>query len=130
MSDHDHPVNPERVQEARAKGLTPSEAGAMAGLLTLLADPLRTRIISALLVTDEMCVGDLALALDATEDAVSYALRLLRTAGLVHRRRAGRLGYYRLGTGEAREALEASLAELRTLVGLHPETSADNSEDA
>ncbi|MGI8777756.1 MAG: hypothetical protein ACR2LJ_10335 [Acidimicrobiales bacterium] len=34
--------------------------------------------LGALLVVDEMCVGDLAVALDATEDAVSYALRLLR----------------------------------------------------
>ena len=101
----------------------------MAGLLTLLADPLRARIICALLVTDEMCVGDLALALDATEDAVSYGLRLLRTAGLVHRRREGRLGYYRLNDGEAREAIQASLAQLRTLVGLHPETTADDTEE-
>jgi DNA-binding transcriptional ArsR family regulator len=37
--------------------------------LTLLADPLRARILSALLLTEETCVGDLALALDATEDA-------------------------------------------------------------
>lgn len=98
----------------------------MAGLLTLLSDPLRARIIAALLVSDEMCVGDLALALDATEDSVSYGLRLLRTAGLVQRRRAGRLGYYRLSDGDVREAMQASLAQLRTLVGLHPEATADH----
>lgn len=110
-------------------GLTAPEASAMAGLLTLLADPLRARIISALLYTDEMCVGDLALALDATEDSVSYGLRLLRTAGLVHRRREGRLGYYRLSDGDARKAMQASLAQLRTLVGLHPERTADDPDE-
>ena len=129
VSDHAHPVNPERVEEARGKGLSAPEASAMAGLLTLLADPLRARIISALLVTEEMCVGDLALALDATEDSVSYGLRLLRTAGLVHRRREGRLGYYRLSDGDARVAMQASLAQLRTLVGLHPESTADDTEE-
>ena len=129
MSNHSHPVDPDRVQEAQANGLTASDASAMAGLLTLLADPLRTRIIAALLLTDEMCVGDLALALDASEDAVSYGLRLLRTAGLVHRRRAGRLGYYRLSDGDAREAMHAALTQLRNLAGLHPESSADDLDD-
>ena len=102
----------------------------MAALLSLLADPLRSRIISALLLTPEMCVGDLALALDATEDAVSYALRLLRTAGLVHRRREGRMGYYRLRDGDARDALQASFHQLRELTSLHPEVSADDADDA
>ncbi|MGH9153641.1 MAG: ArsR/SmtB family transcription factor [Acidimicrobiales bacterium] len=101
----------------------------MAGLLTLMADPLRSRIISALLVADEVCVGDLAVALDASEDAVSYALRLLRTAGLVHRRREGRMGYYRLRDGAARDALQESLEKLRRLSALHPEVSADDADD-
>lgn len=34
-------------------------------------------------------MGDIALALDDSEDAVSYVLRLLRTAGFVFGRRAG-----------------------------------------
>lgn len=95
----------------------------------MLADPLRARILSALLVTDELCVGDMAIALDATEDAVSYALRLLRTAGLVHRRREGRMGYYRLREGPARDALRESLDRLRHLTDLHLETSAEDAQD-
>ncbi len=47
----------------------------------------------ALLAVDEMCVGDLALALDASEDAVSFGLRLLRTAELVRCRREGSMRY-------------------------------------
>lgn len=129
MSESDHPVDPERVAEVRTEALTAREAEAMAGLLTLLADPLRSRILSALLVTDEVCVGDLALALDATEDAVSYALRLLRTAGLVRRRREGRMGYYRLRDGPSRDALQACLDQLRSLTALHPEASAEDADD-
>ncbi len=98
----------------------------MASLLTLLADPLRSRILAALLVTDELCVGDLALALDASEDAVSYALRLLRTAGVVSRRRQGRMGYYRLRDGEARSALEAAFIRLRHLTQVRPEAEEDD----
>lgn len=128
MNDHDHPVDPQRVEAVRARGLPAREAETLAGLLTLLADPLRARIIAALLVAEEVCVGDLALALGASEDAVSYALRLLRTAGLVHRRREGRMGYYRLRDGDARSAIDAALARLRALAALHPEASADDTD--
>lgn len=129
MSDHDHPVDPERVAAVESDGLAAGDAQAIAGLLTLLADPLRARILCALAVTEELCVGDLALALGATEDATSYALRLLRTAGLVRRRREGRMGYYRLRDGAAREGIRASLKELRGLAALHPELGADDAID-
>jgi DNA-binding transcriptional ArsR family regulator len=130
MSDHGHPVDPERVAAARGEALSAADAAAVAALLTVLAHPLRTRILCSLRVTGEMCVGDLALALDATEDAVSYALRLLRTAGLVRRRRAGRLGYYRLRDGDAGDAMDAALQQLRALAVMHPEFSADDDDPA
>ena len=39
------------------------------------------------------------MALDASEDAVSYALPLLRTAGFVNSRKDGRVVFYRLAAG-------------------------------
>ena len=128
MSNHGHPVDPERVEAARKGGIPSGEAQLVGASLSLLVDPLRVRILSVLLVTDELCVGDLALALDASEDSVSYALRLLRTAGLVHRRREGRMAYYRLRDGDVRPALHAVLARLRDLAALHPEAAADDSD--
>jgi DNA-binding transcriptional ArsR family regulator len=97
--DHDHPVDPQRVAAARARLLDVEEAGRLAGLLGLLADPVRARILYALDLVQELCVGDLALALEASEDAVGYALRVLRTAGLVSTRKDGRVVYYRLSDG-------------------------------
>lgn len=129
MDDHGHPVDPERVEAARQGQIPAGEAESLAALLTLVADPLRARILSALVVTDELCVGDIALALGATEDAVSYALRILRTAGLVRRRREGRMGYYRLRDGEMRLALLAALDQLRSLTRLHPERLSEDEED-
>jgi len=128
MSEHGHPVDSDRVDAARAGGIPSGEAQLIGASLSLLVDPLRVRILSALRVTSEMCVGDLALALNASEDSVSYALRLLRTAGLVHRRREGRMAYYRLRDGQARSALEAVLDCLRDLTALHPEAGADDSD--
>lgn len=97
--DHDHPVDPERVAAARERLIDAEEAGRLAGLLGLLADPVRARILYALDLVQELCVGDLSLALEATEDSVGYALRVLRTAGLVSTRKDGRVVYYRLSAG-------------------------------
>ena len=129
MAEVEHPVDPQRVEMVRANGLAVADAEHLAGLLTMLADPLRARLLAALLTTDEVCVGDLAIALDASEDAVSYGLRLLRAAGLVRRRRDGRMRYYRVPHGAARDALAASLAQLGQLCGLHPGASAHDTED-
>lgn len=94
--DHDHPIDASRVAAARAGVLGPDAAERVATLLRLLADPVRARIVSALHTVGELCVGDLALALDVSDSSVSHALRLLRTAGVVRNRRVGRVIYYRL----------------------------------
>jgi DNA-binding transcriptional ArsR family regulator len=96
MADHAHPVDPERVRAAQARLIDADEAARLAGLL---ADPVRARILYALDVVDELCVGDIALALQASEDSVGYGLRVLRTAGLVTTPKHGRVVYYRLSQG-------------------------------
>ena len=96
VEPHAHPVDPNRVAHARSRLPSLDEARRLTSLLSLIADPVRLRILYALDVSEELCVGDLALALDANEDQVTYALRLLRTAGLVVGRKAGRVVYNRL----------------------------------
>ena len=122
---HEHPVDPKRVAHARARGLSLEDAEWLTGLLSLLADPVRARILYALDEVEELCVGDIALALGASEDAVGYALRILRTAGLVTTRKAGRVVYYRLAPdfpGPLRDQC------LRQLVALS-RTSKDDGDD-
>ena len=95
-TDHDHPIDPTRVAHARSRLPSADDAARLTGLLSMMADPVRLRLIYALDVAEELCVGDLALALDVSEDSVSYALRLLRSAGLVATRKQGRVVYNRL----------------------------------
>ena len=113
--DHDHPVNAERVAAARAGMLSVADAGRLAGLLGMLADPVRSRILFALVAGEELCVGDLALALEVTEDQVSYALKMLRLAGLVSFRKDGRMVFYRLSDGFPHPLLEHCLRELLSI---------------
>jgi DNA-binding transcriptional ArsR family regulator len=113
--DHDHPVNAGRVTAARAGGLSAEDAGQLAELLGILADPVRSRILFALGAAGELCVGDLALALEVTEDQVSYALKLLRLARLVSFRKEGRMVFYRLSDGFPDQLLEHCLPQLLSL---------------
>jgi ArsR family transcriptional regulator, lead/cadmium/zinc/bismuth-responsive transcriptional repressor len=113
--DHDHPVDAERVAAARAGVLSAGDAGRLAGLLGMLADPVRSRILFALAAAGELCVGDLALALEVTEDQVSYALKMLRLAGLVGFRKDGRMSFYRLSGGFPHQLLEHCLRQLLTI---------------
>src|SRR5215472_15021 len=113
--DHDHPVSPQRVAAARARMLSVADAGQLAGLLAMLADPVRSRILFALSAAPELCVGDLAIALDVSEDQVSYALKMLRLAGLVSFRKDGRMVFYRLSDGFPHQLLEHCLRQLLTI---------------
>lgn len=115
---HEHPVDPERVARAQARGLSAEDAARLAGLLSLLADPMRSRILYALDEVEELCVGDLALALQATPDSAGYALRILRTAGLVATRKQGRVVYYRLAQGFPQPLREHCLRRLVDLTRL------------
>lgn len=128
MEDHPHPVDPDRVAAARERGLRLDEARSLDALLSLLADTVRTRVLVALVETGEMCVGDIALALDVSEDSASYALRMLRTAGLVERRAEGRMGYYRIRDGDVGASLMEALVTLRSLASAHPERIADGED--
>jgi ArsR family transcriptional regulator, lead/cadmium/zinc/bismuth-responsive transcriptional repressor len=112
---HDHPIDRSAVSDARSRAIAQADAEFLAGRLNLLCEPTRLRALHALHRVPELCVGDLALALDVTEDAAGYALRQLRTAGFVHVRRAGRLGFYRLSERFPRMLLEECLAELGRL---------------
>jgi DNA-binding transcriptional ArsR family regulator len=113
--DHSQPVDGPAVGRARRAVLAPPEAERLARLLGLLADQVRSRLLFALVAVDELCVGDLALTLEASEDQVSYALKQLRTAGLVHNRRDGRVIYYRLADGFPHPLLEHCLRQLLSI---------------
>ena len=76
-----------------------------AALFRLLGDPTRIRILQTLADTDELCVHEIAAAVDTTETKVSQALRLLRTAGVVRNRRDGRHIHYRLDDEHVRTLL-------------------------
>jgi DNA-binding transcriptional ArsR family regulator len=120
---HLHPVDAERVEHARDRVPAADDIARLTSLLSLMADPVRLRILYALDVSEQLCVGDLALALDVNEDQVSYALRLLRTAGLVQTRKQGRVVFNRLAADFPEPLREHCLHQLVELTRASPDVS-------
>ena len=118
-----HPVDADRVAQARERLLSVDDASRLASLLGLMADPVRACILYALDTVSELCVGDLVLVLEASADAVGYGLRMLHTVGLVTNRRAGRVIYYRLADDFPAPLREHYLRRLVELSRTHDATN-------
>jgi len=88
-------VHLDQVRQVQPELLPMQSAQRMAEFFGVLADPTRLRLLSAL-VSQELCVCDLAAGLKMGESAVSHQLRVLRSMRLVKYRKAGRNVYYSL----------------------------------
>ena len=71
------------------------ELDSLAELFKVFGDPTRIRILFILFET-EVCVCDLAKALNMTQSAVSHQLRILKQSRLVKNRRDGKSVFYSL----------------------------------
>lgn len=75
-------------------------------------DSTRISIIAVLYKEGELCVCDIAAALNASQSAISHQLRILRTAGLVKPRREGKTVYYALDDAHVEEIYRVGLAHI------------------
>jgi len=105
-------VDPERVRSVQASLPADDLVDELAEVFGLLSDPNRLRLLASLLEGGELCVCDLAAAVDMGQSAVSHALRLLRAHRVVKVRRAGRMAYYSLIDGHIRLLLDIALEHL------------------
>lgn len=105
-------VDDDRVAATRPLLVSVGEASGIAEVFGLLSDPSRVRVLFALLEAGEMCVCDLAEMVEMSPSALSHALRLLRTAGVVTNRRDGRMMRYRLADSHVRLLLDVTREHL------------------
>jgi DNA-binding transcriptional ArsR family regulator len=99
QGSRDRPVDPAAVRRAGAGMPGDQVLAGMVAQLSLVADVTRLRVLLALRAAGELCVGDLAVAAGVSDDAAGYALRMLRTGGLVSFRKEGRMVFYWLPDG-------------------------------
>ncbi len=88
-------VDPEKVARAARTMLSVETVTQAAETLRALGDPTRLRIVRALM-TEELCVCDLATLVGHTQPTVSHSLRALRQLRLVRFRKEGKIAYYSL----------------------------------
>ena len=88
-------IHPDLVEQLEGSALDWGKASELSGIFQVMSDPTRLRIIS-LLARSELCVCDIAAALNMTQSAVSHQLRVLRTSELVKVRKEGRVAWYSL----------------------------------
>ncbi|GAA1312456.1 ArsR/SmtB family transcription factor [Brachybacterium tyrofermentans] len=113
--DADHPLHvraddtapPDDHLVAELTKLLDSVTGleAMAERMALLADPRRLRILFCVHAHPGVRSSDIARAIGASDSTASHALALLREAGWVRPRRAGREVRYELADGFAHSLL-------------------------
>ena len=119
------------ARRARAALQDPARIERLARTFRALGDAGRSKLILALSM-GELCVGDLALALGASQSATSHQLRVLRDLDLVRVRREGRSQLYALneeGFGLCsprvchawRETLGGNTVAIESLRGKHRE---------
>lgn len=106
-------IDRERVASTRSRLVSVGETDQLAEWFRTLSDPTRTRIMYALLEAGELCVCDLAAAIDMSESTVSHALRWLRAAEFVRSRRAGRMIHYSVADSHVRLLLDVGREHLR-----------------
>jgi DNA-binding transcriptional ArsR family regulator len=85
-----------RAERLRDAGLDLPRAERAAAAAKALGDSTRLTIAAALRDGGELCVCDLSWVVQRAENLVSHHVRVLRSAGLVHSRRDGKMVMYTL----------------------------------
>jgi len=105
-------IHPQQVAAVQQQLPTDEALIQLADWFRLLADPARLRTLLALNGC-ELCVCDIAAVQGTTVSAASHQLRLLRAAGLVACRKAGKMVYYRAVDERVQQLLGHELDRLR-----------------
>ena len=84
----------------------------LAELFKIFGDSTRIRILFVLFEA-EVCVCDLAAALNMTQSAISHQLRILKQSRLVKSRREGKSVFYSLADGHIKTIVNQGMEHIR-----------------
>jgi DNA-binding transcriptional ArsR family regulator len=101
--------NEDLVARLRAGMPDAAEVGNAEQFFSALGSRTRLLILYCLSQAKELCVCDIANALDVNLSTVSHQLRHLRHVGLVTYRSEGKMAFYRLAEERVRAALASAL---------------------
>src|SRR5215210_7222744 len=105
-------IDAPRAEAIRGRLLSEGEALDAAERAKALSDPTRLTLAEALREGEELCVCDLSWIVGRSQNLVSHHLRTLRSLGMVHSRRDGKLVMYSL-TNAGRSLLGVLLGDAK-----------------
>ena len=105
-------VHGEKVKETKEHMPSVEELDRLAEFFKVFGDPTRIKLL-CVLFQSEMCVCDLAAALNMTQSAMSHQLRILKQMKLVTNRREGKIGFYALADGHSKTIMNQGLEHIR-----------------
>ena len=104
-------VHQDTVNKVRNNMLDDDRLFGLAELFKVFGDSTRINILNALNIS-EMCVCDIASALNMGRSAISHQLRVLKQSKLVKYRKEGKVVYYSLDDQHVNQILEQGLNHL------------------
>ena len=93
------------VQQAKQTTIDEIKASKISEILKTLSDPTRIKIVTAI-SNSELCVCEIALALNLSQSLVSHQLQALRLLDLVKLRKNGRNMHYSLNNERTLKIIE------------------------
>ena len=103
--------DPSKPSLAARELLTEAQAGELRGMFKVLASETRLRLLHALERAGELCVNDLAAAVEMAPQAVSNQLQRMADRGIVVARREGSSVIYRIADPCVTALLELGLCQ-------------------
>lgn len=100
------------IEAIKAKLPNDEEIYDLSELFKVLGDQTRTKILTVLEI-HELCVNDIASALNMTKSAVSHQLRILRQSRLIKARRDGKEIIYSLDDNHVSQLFECALIHIK-----------------
>lgn len=100
------------IETIKAKLPNDEEIYDLSELFKVLGDQTRTKILTVLEI-HELCVNDIASALNMTKSAVSHQLRILRQSRLIKSRRDGKEIIYSLDDNHVSQLFECALIHIK-----------------
>lgn len=104
-------IHRDAVQRALRQKPHEEQLERLSKLFKILGDQTRIKILWVL-DQNEMCVCDIANVLEMTKSSISHQLAVLRTAGIVKYRRAGKEVYYMLDDEHITQLYETGLLHI------------------
>lgn len=101
----------ENQKEKNIKTLNPEECLRLSSVFSVFADPMRLNIIYVLL-QKEMCVSDIAEALNTTTSNISHHLSILKNNDLITYRKNGKQILYSLSDEHVKALFDTGLVHI------------------